>query len=83
MSAREPAAAVAKGNRSEERPPSMRDLLASCAAADAVSTPPKAPEPRTPPQGERGEATNGTNGTNGTHGGNDGHDEPPAERDAA
>ncbi|GGR23800.1 hypothetical protein ACH4U6_18945 [Streptomyces netropsis] len=41
MSAQEPAAAVAK--RSEERPPSMRDLLASCAAADAVSTPPKAP----------------------------------------
>ncbi len=42
MSAREPAAPVA--NRSEERSPSMRDLLAACAAADAVSTPPKAPE---------------------------------------
>ncbi|MGW0819722.1 hypothetical protein [Streptomyces sp. NPDC002845] len=27
---------------------SMRDLLASCAAADAISTPPRAPEPRTP-----------------------------------
>ncbi|MFC5147362.1 hypothetical protein [Streptomyces aureoversilis] len=33
------------GTRSEERPPStsMRDLLASCAAADAVSKPPRAP----------------------------------------
>ncbi|WP_330459329.1 hypothetical protein OIB37_22115 [Streptomyces sp. NBC_00820] len=27
---------------------SMRDLLASCAAADAVSRPPAAPEPGTP-----------------------------------
>ncbi|MFJ7229488.1 hypothetical protein ACIQVF_08020 [Streptomyces tendae] len=27
---------------------SMRDLLASCAAATAVSTPPRAPEPETP-----------------------------------
>jgi hypothetical protein len=26
---------------------SMRDLLASCAAATAVSTPPRAPEPET------------------------------------
>ncbi|WP_328537189.1 hypothetical protein [Streptomyces sp. NBC_00344] len=26
-------------------PLKMRDLLASCAAADAVSTPPRAPEP--------------------------------------
>ncbi|QLE72562.1 hypothetical protein FGW37_13990 [Streptomyces rectiverticillatus] len=35
------------GTRSEERPPStsMRDLLASCAAADAVSKPPRAPGP--------------------------------------
>ncbi|MFF4217432.1 hypothetical protein [Streptomyces nondiastaticus] len=38
--------------RSEERPPSipvptsMRDLLASCAAADAVSKPPQSPEAR-------------------------------------
>ncbi|MDT0448866.1 hypothetical protein [Streptomyces hesseae] len=31
----------------EERPLSVRDLLAYCAAADAVSTPPKAPEPTT------------------------------------
>ncbi|WP_435880262.1 hypothetical protein [Streptomyces nondiastaticus] len=37
---------------SEERPPSissptsMRDLLASCAAADAVSKPPRSPEAR-------------------------------------
>ncbi|MEU5049653.1 hypothetical protein [Streptomyces sp. NPDC021096] len=42
MSAREPAAPMA--NRFEERSPSMRDLLAACAAADAVSTPPTAPE---------------------------------------
>ncbi|MEU6063031.1 MULTISPECIES: hypothetical protein [Streptomyces] len=27
---------------------SMRDLLASCAAADAVSKPPREPEPRAP-----------------------------------
>ncbi|MFB9461594.1 hypothetical protein [Streptomyces cinereospinus] len=27
---------------------SMRDLLASCAAANAVSTPPRAPEPPAP-----------------------------------
>ncbi|MDL5203281.1 hypothetical protein [Streptomyces sp. ALI-76-A] len=26
---------------------SMRDLLASCAAADAVSTPPRLPDPQT------------------------------------
>lgn len=30
---------------------SMRDLLASCAAAKAVSTPPRAPEPQAPRQG--------------------------------
>lgn len=35
MSAHEPA------SRSEEWTPSMRDLLAACAAADAVSTPPR------------------------------------------
>ncbi|MFD7435134.1 hypothetical protein [Streptomyces sp. NPDC059861] len=29
---------------------SMRDLLASCAAAKAISTPPRAPEPPTPRQ---------------------------------
>ncbi|MFF5855996.1 hypothetical protein ACFY8B_10195 [Streptomyces sp. NPDC012751] len=28
--------------------PSMRDLLASCAAADAVSRPPRDPEPARP-----------------------------------
>ncbi|MBU6530820.1 hypothetical protein [Streptomyces mayonensis] len=28
---------------------SMRDLLVACAAATAVSTPPRAPEPQTPP----------------------------------
>lgn len=51
MSAQQrPAAAVdhrsepsaSSGSGSEERP-SMRDLLAACAAADAVSTPPSAP----------------------------------------
>ncbi|MER6676524.1 hypothetical protein [Streptomyces sp. NPDC000983] len=31
------------------RPLSMRELLASCAAASAVSTPPRAPEPKTEP----------------------------------
>ncbi|AZQ72107.1 hypothetical protein ABZ545_16865 [Streptomyces abikoensis] len=41
MSAHEPEPTPA----AEERPLSVRDLLASCAAADAVSTPPKAPEP--------------------------------------
>ncbi|MBP2403483.1 hypothetical protein ACQEVX_15305 [Streptomyces syringium] len=54
MSAQEPAAAVAK--RSEERPPSMRDLLASCAAADAVSTPPQAPETASGAEGGEGVA---------------------------
>lgn len=34
---------------------SMRDLLASCAAAKAVSTPPKDPEPRTPRTAQRSE----------------------------
>ncbi|PZH02437.1 hypothetical protein C1I97_21190 [Streptomyces sp. NTH33] len=39
--------------RSEPRPyavggVSMRDLLASCAAAEAVSRPPRAPEPADP-----------------------------------
>ncbi|MBB4894591.1 hypothetical protein FHS39_003649 [Streptomyces olivoverticillatus] len=42
MSANEPAAAMADRS-GEERSPSMRDLLAACAAADAVSTPPKTP----------------------------------------
>ncbi|WP_431042745.1 hypothetical protein ACQUSR_13015 [Streptomyces sp. P1-3] len=38
MSAQKPSAAVPTG-RGEQ--PSMRDLLASCAAANAVSTPPE------------------------------------------
>ncbi|GHF57599.1 hypothetical protein GCM10010218_43750 [Streptomyces mashuensis] len=42
MSDREPAAPVAH-DRPLDRPLSMHDLLASCAAADAVSTPPEAP----------------------------------------
>ncbi|MET9416990.1 hypothetical protein ABZY03_22940 [Streptomyces klenkii] len=42
------------GTRSEERPPStsMRDLLASCAAADAVSKPPRAPRAPEAPSGD-------------------------------
>ncbi|GGN23949.1 hypothetical protein GCM10011578_056750 [Streptomyces fuscichromogenes] len=42
-------------SQSEERRPvtvvgvSMRELLASCAAADAVSRPPRAPEPASRP----------------------------------
>ncbi|MFG3658155.1 hypothetical protein [Streptomyces sp. NPDC047706] len=40
-------------DRTPQRPPagpSMRDLLASCAAAAAISTPPRAPEPPAPRQ---------------------------------
>ncbi|MFE0043134.1 hypothetical protein [Streptomyces albireticuli] len=58
--AAEPVAAAADENRrpeelSGERLPamSMRDLLAACAAADAVSTPPRAPEAREGSEGER------------------------------
>ncbi|MFI5689020.1 hypothetical protein [Streptomyces sp. NPDC051636] len=41
------------------RPPvstgvSMRDLLASCAAAEAISRPPREPEPSTPARTSRG-----------------------------
>lgn len=42
---------VTERDATQPRPPSgvsMRDLLASCAAASAVSTPPRAPEPRAP-----------------------------------
>ncbi|WP_432587108.1 hypothetical protein ABVG11_15810 [Streptomyces sp. HD1123-B1] len=38
MSAQEPV--VGTDRRDDGRPPSMRDLLAACAAASAVSTPP-------------------------------------------
>ncbi|MEV5239924.1 hypothetical protein AB0K89_12560 [Streptomyces cinnamoneus] len=60
MSAHEPAAASANRSEPEERrrPLSMRDLLAACAAADAVSTPPEAPGAAAPdPDGpqEQGE----------------------------
>ncbi|MFI9203598.1 hypothetical protein [Streptomyces sp. NPDC053048] len=53
MTDREPAPAA---DRSEERPRplSMRDLLAACAAADAVSTPPKAPPAADAARGRRG-----------------------------
>ncbi|MFF3329393.1 hypothetical protein ACFYWX_07465 [Streptomyces sp. NPDC002888] len=33
---------------------SMRDLLASCAAAHAISTPPRLPDPETVERGGRG-----------------------------
>ncbi|MFI0740035.1 hypothetical protein ACH4PU_18395 [Streptomyces sp. NPDC021100] len=46
MSAHEPQPSAAMDDRgSDERTPSVRDLLAACAAADAVSTPPRAPAP--------------------------------------
>ncbi|RNG33490.1 hypothetical protein [Streptomyces botrytidirepellens] len=41
MSAQEPTAL--DDPRRDDRSPSMRDLLAACAAASAVSTPPEAP----------------------------------------
>ncbi|GAA0499139.1 hypothetical protein GCM10009544_66990 [Streptomyces stramineus] len=52
MPGQEPADAVANrsGNDADERPPSMRDLLAACAAADAVSTPPRAPAAPSAPE---------------------------------
>ncbi|MGI5338558.1 hypothetical protein ACQEVS_14715 [Streptomyces sp. CA-181903] len=40
-----PAGACREESGSGERTPSVRDLLAACAAADAVSTPPRAPSP--------------------------------------
>ncbi|GHG76835.1 hypothetical protein [Streptomyces griseocarneus] len=43
MTAHEPAAPLTDRSEERPRPLSMRDLLAACAAADAVSTPPKAP----------------------------------------
>ncbi|KOG88474.1 hypothetical protein [Streptomyces varsoviensis] len=58
MSAQEPAAPVA-ARRDEERQPSMSDLLASCAAASAVSTPPTAPE-AAGPRTDEGSAPAGT-----------------------
>ncbi|MCD9144675.1 hypothetical protein [Streptomyces albireticuli] len=62
--AAEPVAAAAHEKAYENRRPeelsgerlpamSMRDLLAACAAADAVSTPPRAPEAREGSEGER------------------------------
>ncbi|MBF6054776.1 hypothetical protein GO002_23315 [Streptomyces eurocidicus] len=69
MSAHEPAAepvAATDENRRENRRPegpgglpamSMRDLLAACAAADAVSTPPRAPRaPEAPVPGDERDA---------------------------
>ncbi|MEU1310022.1 hypothetical protein ABZ419_14160 [Streptomyces cinnamoneus] len=74
MSAHEPAAASANRSEPEERRPlSMRDLLAACAAADAVSTPPKAPGNAAPDPGEPQER--GAQGAQGKT--------PGPERDAA
>ncbi|MEV4438672.1 hypothetical protein AB0K09_06550 [Streptomyces sp. NPDC049577] len=51
-----PLAADRPANEPEERAPSMRELLASCAAADAVSTPPREPHPcEAEGDGEQGE----------------------------
>ncbi|MFI9309855.1 hypothetical protein [Streptomyces triculaminicus] len=43
MTAHEPAAPLTDRSEERPRPLSVRDVLAACAAADAVSTPPKAP----------------------------------------
>ncbi len=49
-----PSAAVDSSHSSEPSNLSMSDLLASCAAASAVSTPPSDPEPaRTPTPAKR------------------------------
>ncbi|MFH8366184.1 hypothetical protein [Streptomyces sp. NPDC018031] len=56
MSAQEPPAAPVR--RDEQ--PSMRDLLASCAAANAVSTPPRTAPEETAEPAERDERAPGT-----------------------
>ncbi|GAA2415363.1 hypothetical protein GCM10010420_51620 [Streptomyces glaucosporus] len=48
--------AEASGLRPRCAPVSMSELLASCAAADAVSTPPAAPEGRRERRASRAEA---------------------------
>ncbi|MER7399018.1 hypothetical protein ABT381_26320 [Streptomyces sp. NPDC000151] len=60
MSAHQSLAAAARRDDSEPSPhrredgprPTMNELLASCAAATAVSTPPDAPEPASPDASE-------------------------------
>lgn len=54
MPSREPAA---EAGRRADRSPSMRELLAACAAASAVSTPPEStpPSPAPAAAGEPGE----------------------------
>ncbi|KAK1179951.1 hypothetical protein B7755_018455 [Streptomyces sp. NBS 14/10] len=42
MPSQEPAA---EADRRDDRPPTMRELLAACAAANAVSTPPVSTSP--------------------------------------
>ncbi|MEU5125499.1 hypothetical protein J7W19_13650 [Streptomyces mobaraensis NBRC 13819 = DSM 40847] len=46
------AGACREDSGSDERTPSVRDLLAACAAADAVSTPPRAPAPGPAPDAD-------------------------------
>ncbi|MDN3055848.1 hypothetical protein PH213_15105 [Streptomyces sp. SRF1] len=46
MSAHDPVAGT--GARDDDRSPSMSELLAACAAASAVSTPPRPAEEETP-----------------------------------
>nr|WP_223770301.1 hypothetical protein [Streptomyces huiliensis] len=74
MSAQEPPAAENHGARpagrqartprgeAAEGTPSVRDLLAACAAADAVSTPPRAPAPEPLRDGQGGRDAQDTDG---------------------
>ncbi|MEU1374433.1 hypothetical protein ABZ442_12275 [Streptomyces triculaminicus] len=56
MTAHEPAAPLTDRSEERPRPLSVRDLLAACAAADAVSTPPKAPRATREPDEHPGHA---------------------------
>ncbi|MEU5639513.1 hypothetical protein [Streptomyces milbemycinicus] len=49
MPSQEPAA---EAGRRDDRPPTMRELLAACAAANAVSTPPESTSPSAAPREE-------------------------------
>ncbi|KUN85572.1 hypothetical protein AQJ66_13805 [Streptomyces bungoensis] len=54
MTASRPPARPARPSlRTEATGVSMRELLASCAAADAVSRPPRAPDPERPGRAEK------------------------------
>ncbi|MEU5608115.1 hypothetical protein AB0H03_05055 [Streptomyces sparsogenes] len=77
MPSREPAAEAA---RRDDRPPSMTELLAACAAASAVSTPPEStPAESTPPEAARPSATPAAPGEPGEEGA-DGVREAEGER---